>query len=167
MVTPAPAPVKSDRDFVPLVRVLLRALRAAEHAAVETLRESGLTVAGPAAWNLLRALPEHGARASHLAGELGVSKQAIGQTVRVLRPDGSWDSIYDHPGAAFDLIVPGNGNEGIAFLSNPTEDRGLIRWSGDRVERIDDEGENGLRAATIDQRGVTLALWTPAISVWA
>ena len=88
VMTPASAPAKSDQDFVPLVRVLLGAFRAAEHAAVDTLRESGLTVAGPAAWNLLRALPEKGTRASHLARELGVSKQAIGQTVRDLERAG-------------------------------------------------------------------------------
>ena len=89
-MTPTPPPRReAARDeFVPLVRSLLRAFRAAEQDAVEALRGAGLPVAGPAAWDLLRALPDEGTRASNLARDLGVTKQAVGQSLRELEKAG-------------------------------------------------------------------------------
>ncbi len=123
IATPGPGSAPRADDFVPLVRTLLRAFRAAEHAAVQALREAGLTVAGPAAWDLLRALPENGVRASALARDLGVTKQAVGQTLRELEKAGLVERVRD-----------------------PDDRRALIVRATEAGQRAAEEGEGALRA---------------------
>lgn len=124
MVTnPATGAAPQRQEFVPLVRVLQRAFRTAESAAVETLRDAGLTVAGPAAWDLLRALPEEGTRASHLARELGVTKQAVGQAVRDLERAGL-----------------------VARRKDPSDRRALVLVATDAGRAAAGKGERALQA---------------------
>ena len=116
------AAAEPRHDFVPLVRTLLRAFRAAEGAAVESLRAAGLPVAGPAAWDLLRALPEDGIRASTLSRELGVTKQAVGQCLRDLEKAGL-----------------------VQRRKDPTDRRALIVLATDQGTQAARAGERALR----------------------
>ena len=83
-----PAGDKGDETFSPLVRTILRSFRAADEVAMRALRGAGFRGTGPAAWYLLSAIPEGGGRASSLARELGVTKQAVGQALKELQREG-------------------------------------------------------------------------------
>lgn len=83
--TPPPEP---EEGFSPLVRTILRSFRAADEVAMRALRSAGFRGTGPAAWYLLASIPEQGGRASALARELGVSKQAVGQALKELEKEG-------------------------------------------------------------------------------
>lgn len=85
---PSPASGLAGRPFSPLVRTILRSLRAADDAAMEALRSAGFRGTGPSAWYLLHSIPPAGGRASTLARELGVTKQAVGQALRDLEREG-------------------------------------------------------------------------------
>lgn len=78
----------APQPFVPLARTLLRAFRAADQATMDALAQAGFRGNGPASWELLRALPTAGARASALARKLGVTKQAVGQVLKELERRG-------------------------------------------------------------------------------
>jgi DNA-binding MarR family transcriptional regulator len=81
-------PTREDEAFSPLVRTILRSFRAADEVAMRALRGAGFRGTGPAAWYLLSAVPEAGGRASALARELGVTKQAVGQALKELVREG-------------------------------------------------------------------------------
>ena len=84
---PRPDPSRGG-EFSPLVRTILRSFRAADDVAMRALQEAGFRGTGPAAWYLLTAIPSSGGRASALARELGVTKQAIGQALKELEREG-------------------------------------------------------------------------------
>lgn len=89
MTDSMPSQQSSDAgDFLPLVRTLLRGFRAVDQVASEALASAGFVGSGPAAWYLLHSIPEDGGRASRLARELGVSKQAVGQSLDELQKEG-------------------------------------------------------------------------------
>lgn len=75
-------------DFLPLVRTFLRGFRAVDQVASDALASAGFHGSGPAAWYLLHSIPREGGRASRLARELGVSKQAVGQALDELQKAG-------------------------------------------------------------------------------
>ncbi|HSG48074.1 MAG TPA: MarR family transcriptional regulator [Longimicrobiales bacterium] len=66
----------------------MRSFRAADDVAMNALRSAGFRGTGPSAWYLLRSIPPTGGRASTLARELGVTKQAVGQTLKELEREG-------------------------------------------------------------------------------
>jgi DNA-binding MarR family transcriptional regulator len=67
---------------------MLRGFRAVDQVASAALLRAGFSGSGPAAWYLLHSIPPEGGRASELARELGVTKQAVGQTLSELLADG-------------------------------------------------------------------------------
>lgn len=80
-VQPGP---NGQHSFLPLVRTMLRGFRAVDQVASAALLQAGFSGSGPAAWYLLHSIPPEGGRASMLARELGVTKQAVGQTLSEL-----------------------------------------------------------------------------------
>lgn len=89
MPTAQPHPSTADHHgFSPLVRTILRSFRAADEVAMHALRDAGFRGTGPSAWYLLHSIPAAGGRAATLARELGVTKQAVGQTLKELQREG-------------------------------------------------------------------------------
>lgn len=93
--TPAPGHHPSGDGFSPLVRTILRSFRAADEVAMRALESAGFRGTGPAAWYLLHSIPSQGGRASTLARELGVTKQAVGQALKELQREGYVIKIPD------------------------------------------------------------------------
>lgn len=85
---PFPEATTPDDDFLPLVRTLLRGFRAVDGVAARALASAGFDGSGPASWYLLHSIPADGGRASSMARTLGVSKQAVGQTLEELESCG-------------------------------------------------------------------------------
>lgn len=92
---PASGREAPGHGFSPLVRTILRSFRAADDVAMRALESAGFRGTGPAAWYLLHSIPTQGGRASALARELGVTKQAVGQALKELQREGYVIKIPD------------------------------------------------------------------------
>ena len=111
---PRPDPSRGG-EFSPLVRTILRSFRAADDVAMRALQEAGFRGTGPAAWYLLTAIPSSGGRASALARELGVTKQAVGQALKELEREGYVFKEPD-PGDRRALRVRATGRKALEAL---------------------------------------------------